>query len=282
MTPLPSIKPEYPREILDGFPPAERLAAYYGVERKFLRFASPPYSTDQQEQYALHQYASMAVTDSYGDAATVTHDDQYRKAVEILDSGVLWCDPPGLVIINSPYYFFNSSDSDPDGGAEAFLAHLLCSLALRVHQRKASSDINVNFLEMLQIDPRQYIIKPKHLLLWGVCTEHLSAYDCSKTIQFLHSFRNHTRILLTSVSDMGELLDLLHIHLSHVTALFNLDRRQEMMKDEARKAKLTKKSKPKPKRQPIEKTTTTSKKTASKKTKTVQKASREKDSNKGI
>lgn len=244
MIPLPSIKPVYPQEILSVFPPAERMAAHYGVDRRFLRFASPPYSTDSEEQYSLHQYSTLRITDSYGDAVTVTHDEQYESAKNLINSGVLWCEPAGLIIINSPHYFFKSTDKDPDGGAEAFLAHLLCSLAHRVAARKVSG-IEVNFLETMALDHvRGYAFKPKHLLIWGVCTEHFNSYECQKTIQFLHTFRHYTRILLTSVTDMGELLDRLHLHINHATCLFNLDPREEMLK-ETRQAKLTKKAKPK-------------------------------------
>lgn len=277
MIPLPNIKPIYPPEVLSKFSPPERMAAHYGVDQRFLRFASPPYTTDPEEMYSLHQYSTLRVTDVYGDVKTITHAEQYDAAKKLLDSGMLWCAPAGVIIINSPYYFFNSSDKDPDGGAEAFLAHLLCSLAHRVANRKVR-DIEVNYLETMSLDHgRGFHMKPKHLLLWGVCTEHFNSYECQKTIHFLHTFRHHTRILLTSVSDMGELLERLHLHVDHVTCLFNLDRRQEMLNEEAKKSKLTKKSKPKAKKETTKKATTKkagTKKATNKKTKTVQRATK--------
>jgi hypothetical protein len=286
MIALPNIKPSYPQEILNVLPPAERMAANYGVDRRFLRFASPPYVTSDDEQYALHQYTTMRIVDAYGDVTEIGHDVQYEAAKSMLDSGVLWGAPAGVIVINSPYYFFNSSDKDPDGGAEAFLAHLLCSLAHRVANRTVSG-INVNYLETMSLDhSREYALKPKHLLIWGVCTEHFNSYDCQKTIQFLHTFRHYTRILLTSVTDMGELLTKLHLHVSNVTHLFNLDRRMEMVKEEQRQVRLTKKKRPstksrEPKPTKIEEEnlpTTVKRATAKKKkTKTVQRKAKSRD-----
>jgi hypothetical protein len=279
MLPLPSVKPTYPEEILRVLPPAERLAAHYGVERKFLRFASPPYVTDSMEQYSLHQYSTIQVTDAYEKSMTVTYEDQYKYIETLLSGGVLWSEPAGLIIINSPRYFFNSSDKDPDGGAEAFLSHLLCSLAFRVATRKAPG-VDVNFLETMQLDySRGYHLKPRHLLLWGVCTEHFNPYDCQKTIQFLFAFRQHTRILLTSVLDMGELLDRLHLHLDSVTYIFNLDKRQNLYEEEIIRSKMSKKPKPQPKvKKAVVKKTTKKKATRSvKKTKVTKVVNKKKE-----
>ena len=227
MIPLPSVKPTYSQELLSTLSPAERLAAFYGVEKKFLRFASSEYTSDPEEQYNLHHFNTIHVNSLY-EKRIVTYDDQFKNALELLSSGHLWSNPSGLIIINSPNYLFDGSTKEPDRGPDAFLAHLICSLAFRVVNRKAPTTVEVNFLEIMQLEhSKGYLLKPEHLFVWGPITDHFGSYDCNKTIQFLFSFRNYTRILLTSTKELGALLDRLHINLEYVTYIFNLDVKKE-------------------------------------------------------
>jgi hypothetical protein len=226
MLPLPSVKPTYPIEYLNTLSPSERQAAFYGVEKRFIRFASTEYISDPQEQYNLHHFNTIHI-DSFGTKTTISYDEQFKNALTLLDSGLLWSEPSGLIVINSPNYLFDGTAKEPDRGPDAFLAHLICSLAHRVVNRKAPS-IDVNFLEIMQLDhAKGYQLKPNHLLIWGPITDHFGSYDCNKTVQFMFSFRNHTRILLTSTKDMGALLDKLHINVEHISYLFNLDVKKE-------------------------------------------------------
>jgi len=213
MIPLPSVKPVYDQEVLNTMGPSERQAAFYGVDRRFLRFASSEYISDVDEHYNLHQYSTINFS-----GITITYDEQFTNVKKLLNSGMLWSDPAGVIIINSPSYFFDGGQ-----GAEAFLSHLICSLAHRVVTRKAPA-LDVNFLEVMQLDhTKTYQLKPRHLLVWGPVTDHFSSYDFNKTIQFLFSFRNYTRILLTSTQDMESLLSQLKMHVNHAAYYFNFN-----------------------------------------------------------
>lgn len=219
MIPLPSVKPQYAQEDLDKLTPVCRLAAYYGVQSKFLYFADPEYLDDKEEMYSIHKFASFNVVCEGGDRIKLDPEDQFKNALDLINNGDLWS--ASTIIINAPNYVFNGVGDSK--GAEGFLSHLLCSLASRVVKRKAPS-VEVNFLEIMQIDhTKGYHIKPKHILIWGPCTEHFNAYDCNRTIQFLFSFRNHTKILLTSTTDLGAFLEKFHLSLDAVSYVFNLD-----------------------------------------------------------
>lgn len=225
--PLPSVRPVYEQKMLDTLSPAERQAAFYGVEKRFLRYASKEYIEDPQEQYNLHHFNTIRI-EGYYETITIPHDVQFNHALELLNSGHLWCDPPALIVINAPNYLFDGTAKEMDRGPDAFLAHLVCSLAYRTMNRKAPSDVAVNFLECMQLNHVDgYILKPRHLLVWGPVTDHFNSYDYNKTVQFLFSFRNYTRILLTSTKNLGELLGKLHINLAHVTYYFNFDVKKE-------------------------------------------------------
>jgi len=200
-------------------PGAERQAANYGVEKVFLKFASPEFTADEQMQYKMHKYSTLTIVNKFNKRVIVHHDTQFTNALSLLDSGHLWCEPPGLIIINSPHYIFDK-ESGRDYGSNGFLAHLLCSLAFRV-SKCVTRDLEVNFLDFAQLDVTQYKLKKRHVLIWGPITEHFSSYDYNKAIQFLSSFRNHTRILMTSVTDLGAILDNLHVNIDAVTHVFN-------------------------------------------------------------
>ena len=219
MIPLPSVKPQYQQEELDKLSPVCRLAAYYGVQPKFLYFAEPEYLNDKEEMYSIHKFASFNVVCAGGDRIKLYSEDQFKNALDLINNGDLWSS--STIIINAPNYVFNGAKDT--SGLESFLSHLLCSLAYRVQQRKAPS-VEVNFLEIMQIDhTKGYHIKPRHVLIWGPCTEHFNAYDCNRTIQFLFSFRNHTKILLTSTPDLGAFLEKFHLSMDAVSYVFNLE-----------------------------------------------------------
>lgn len=226
--PLPSVKPEYTQEFIESLSPTERFAAAYGVEKKFLRYATPDYTSDPQEQYSIHGYSTISVAGIYN-RVTVRHDEQFNNALKLLDSGQLWSNPAGIIIVNSPYHLFGTGiDRDKvDRSPEGFVSHLICSLASRIAKR-ISPEVYVNFLEVMQLDhSKQYQTKPRHLLVWGPITDHFSSYDYNKTIQFLFAFRNHTRILVTSTQDLGTLLTKLRMDTDAVTYFFNFDVNKE-------------------------------------------------------
>jgi len=216
LPPLPSNR--IPLDV-NTFPAgAERQAASYGVEKMFLKFATPEFTSDEKTQYALHNYSTITIASKFK-RVTIHHDEQFKNALSLLDSGHLWCEPPGLIIINSPYYLFDGV-SGRDHGPEGFLSHLICSLAFRV-AKCVTSNMAVNFLDVTQLDVKQYTLKERHVLIWGPITEHFSSYDYNKAIQFLYSFRNYTRILVTSTTDLGAILDNMHVSIDAVTHVFN-------------------------------------------------------------
>lgn len=243
MLPLPSNKARYRDEMLNNLTPTERqAAAVYGVGKQFLKFASEEFISDKYEQYEIHKFHSVLVVQ---DDIKIQRSslEQLNDVMELLDSGILWCDPAGLIIINSPCFLFEG-DKDPYSGPIGFFNHLLCSLAYRVVQGKTPArNIEVNLLETMQIDlSKDYHLKPEHLLLYGPITEHSSAYDYTKAIQFLFTFRNYTRILLTSTYDLGELLSLLKVHINNVSYFFNFGLPREVIPTTKTKTKTQEKT----------------------------------------
>lgn len=230
MLPLPSVKPNYDKDTSTAdwkeastWSQAEATAIRYGVDKKFIHFASTAYTSEPEEHYGIHKFKNAHVSSPGFDPIDITTDEQYKNALKLLDDGTLWSKPPGVIVINSPYYLFNSTAAEPARGPDGFLAHLLCSLAHRTSSRKAPS-VDVNFMELMQLDfSKEYKFNPRHLLVWGPCTNHFNSFDCNKTIQFLFSFRHYTRILLTSTSDLGELLARFHMSSVHASYIFNLD-----------------------------------------------------------
>ena len=89
------------------------------------------------------------------------------------------------------------------------------------------TSINVNFLGTTFLDRKDYQTIAQHLLIWGPVTDLASDHDCARTIQFLFSYRDHTRLLLTSTKDVGALLERLRINASYVSYFFNLDADKE-------------------------------------------------------
>ncbi len=243
MTQLPSIATLYTRDIARS--PAENQAAYFGVEKQFLFFARQDYVNDSREQYDIHDYASLSITNKVGESLVVEQGEQANKALELLDSGCLWCDKPGLIIINSPHYIFNGNSSvDVSRGALGFLAHILCSLAHRVVSNKVPRDIEVNFLETMSLDyAKSYTINQRHLLVWGPISDNSGAYELHKTTQLLFSFRSHTKILLTSTTDLGSLLDSIKVHIKYVDYYFNFNEKPIVEVLKKRKTRAVKKIK---------------------------------------
>ena len=167
MIDLPSVKPTYSDDMKVGLSPTQcQAGSNYGVERRFLHFASQEYLSDPDEQYRLHHYNTLIVKNQYGQIK-VTHDEQFKNALDLINNGMLWCQPPGIIVINSPHYFFDSSPTEKDRSAEAFLAHLLCSLAHRTMTIKPARHTHVHFLEIMQLDhSRGYRQNERQLLIW--------------------------------------------------------------------------------------------------------------------
>jgi len=236
---LPKINiPKYTENELQSLPEAARFAAQCGVEPRYLKFANPEFTDDPTEQYAIHPFSTLYIHNERAQKI-VTYDEQYKNALKLIDSGMLWCKPSGLIIINSPYTFFDAqewfttkdldNDPSPFTGAMGFLSHLICSLSHRVHKRvlfKKSGvlSINVNFFSTTFFDRKDYFTGDQHLLVWGPVTELTGDYEFSKTMQFLFAYRNHTRVLLTSTQDMGALLSRLRINADYVSYFFNFDK----------------------------------------------------------
>ena len=222
----------YSPEFLATLNPTQRQAAtVYGVERRFLHFATPEYTSDVDEQYAIHQFCTLTATGLYT-RLVHSHDVQSANALKLLNSGHLWSEPASIIVINASNYLFSGSQEekekekkkDGDRGMDGFIAHLLCSLAHRVVNRKSPNDLKVSYLETMQLDhSKGYQLSPHHVLIWGPITDYFNSYDYNKTIQFLYSFRNYTRILMTVTKDIGELLGKLHINVDRISYFFNLN-----------------------------------------------------------
>lgn len=218
--PLPNLKQPYSDSWLNTLPPApsaQRLAAsVYGVEPHFLFFASPEHVADPEENYRNHRYSTL-----YIGSDVIHHSDQFKNSLTLVDSGILWSNPSGLIIINSPRFLFEDKASE---GAEGFLSHLLCSLAHRVAITRKAPTVTVNFLETMQLDHAGgYRMNDRHLLVWGPISDHSPSYEINKTIQFLFTFRRHSKILITTTQDMRALLYNLRINPGRVDYYFNFD-----------------------------------------------------------
>jgi len=213
---LPSVKRLYSDNEMAELQHTQQTAARFGVEPKFLKFASLESVSDPQEEYTMHNYSTIHIGNK-----TVFHDEQFTNALALLDSGHLWCAPPSIIVINAPEHLFGDTAKEPFRGPIGFLSHLICSLAYRVSNLKAPA-VTVNFMDPAGVDhSKGYTIKPRHLLVWGPVTDHFHAFDYNKTIQFLYHFRTHTRVLQTSTKDMGALLANLRIDVEHVAYFFN-------------------------------------------------------------
>jgi len=239
---LPQLnKCTYSPEMLAALNLAQQEAAdAYGVARKFLHFATPEFMADPQEQYGLHNYCTITAAGIYT-KLVVSYDEQIQNALQLRTSGHLWSEPASIIVVNSPNYLFDGSAKEPDKGAEGFIAHLLCSLAYRAMILKSVPfNIAVNYLGTAQLDySKEYRLNPRHLLIWGPVSDHFNSYDYNKTIQFLHTFHNYTRILITSTKDIGELLGKLSVNVTHISHFFNFDsnREEEPVKKRTVKAK---------------------------------------------
>lgn len=249
MQSLPNVgKIAYSEDFLSKLSPAERQAASYGAEKRFLYFARKETIEAPNEGYDVHCYRTLRAVNTVN-KLTIPGNEQCQKAVEFLDSGILWSDPAGIIVLNSPDYIFTGKEHDAALGVEGFLSHLFCSLAYRAVVTRKASGIEVNYLETTQLDHnREYNMKQRHLLIWGPVTDHFNSFDYNKTIQFLFKFRNHTRILLTSTPDVGELLAKLKVNVDRVSYFFNFDATKE--EGESPDTKKAAKGK-KPKKEPI-------------------------------
>lgn len=235
----------YSEEVLNSFVGAKRLAASYGVEEKFLALATPEYLNDPTEQYGLHTYSTLDVQCAHT-RITIPHNVQETNALQLLDSGMLWSLPAGLIVVNSPYVLDGDSQ-DPYACADGFIAHLVCSLAHRIATRKGTAKrIEVRYLETMSLElSRGYDLSQKHTLIFGPVTDYFLHSDLNNAVQFLHAFRHHTRILQTATRDLGALLERIHVNPKHVNYFFNFDVRadaQIAVKQEAHK-KLERKEK---------------------------------------
>ena len=234
MSDLPNMKPQvYSKNEESEFEQKGRAlacAARYGVERKFLKFATPEYLECKNERYDLHNFAPLLVGDE-----VISPEEQLINALYLLDSGHLWCDPPTIIIINSPRYVFD--DDDADKGVDCFLSHILCSLANRainpIHTdgRLIKRSPTVNFLGSAIDIKENYKVNERHLFVWGtVVVDHYGDFDYLKTIRFLSAFKSHTKILLTCAKDMGKMLELLKINPKKVAFFFNLDDEKDSLR----------------------------------------------------
>ena len=251
MQTLPNVgKITYSEDFLSKLSPAERQAAYYGVEKRFLYFARKETIEAPNEGYDVHCYRTLRAANTFN-KLTLPGSEQCQKAIELLGSGLLWSEPAGIIVLNSPDFIFTGKEHDAALGIDGFLAHLVCSLAHRVVVTRKASGVDVNYLETTSLDHnRDYHIKQRHLLIWGPVTDHFSAFDCNKTVQFLFTFRNHTRILLTSTPDVGELLAKLKVNIDRVSYFFNFEATKEEGESPDTK-KAAKSRKPKKETKPI-------------------------------
>lgn len=236
--PLPNVaKSSYPEGFKDSLPhySAERLSVVYGVPEKYVKYASAEYTSAPDENYGIHKLKTLRFG---GGISDIPHDVQYRNVLKLLDSGQLWGSPPSLIVINSPHIIDVTDEID------SFLSHLMCSLAHRIIQRKAPRDLDINYLETMQLDHTKHTPSEKNLIIWGPVTDSVGNYECLKTTQLLYSFRRHTRILLTSTVDMVSLLSSFKVSRHGVTYFFNLDSEYEEAPVE--RVKTTKSPKAKP------------------------------------
>lgn len=222
--PIPSLKPvNHPQEFIDKLSSAKRMAAMWGVPAKYLHYADDSYTKNEAgESYEIYRYDNaQANVIGYG-SFPYLYDKQFADAVAMLDSGVLWSSPPGLIIINTPYFLFDTECMTD------FLSHVLCSLAFRITSRKAPN-LAINFLETLDLDLRHhYFNHNPHLLIYGPIHDHFSYKEYSKVIKFLWQFRRYTRIILTCTADLGNLMHNLKVSPNYVTHLFNLNSNDEL------------------------------------------------------
>jgi len=228
--PLPNVgKVTYSDAYLSTLSPTERHSLYWGVEKQFLYLASKEYLEAQDEQYGIHNYKTLHATNAHA-KLLVDHETQFKNALELLGSGHLWCDPASIIVLNSQDYLLEGRAKDAVRGVDGFLAHLLCSLAYRAITRKCPR-VEVNYLETMALDHNKgYKMEERQVLIWGPITDHFNSFEYNKTVQFLYTFRHHTRILLTCTPDIGELLAKLKVNIDRVSYFFNFSACKEEVK----------------------------------------------------
>lgn len=218
--PLPSSKPcEYSaNEVIDiGKRSAPQgMAASFGLPRKYLPMAE----RITKEDFAEHKFKSMDLGVAQGELVQLSASLQQEKVQELIEG---WPTEHPLIIINAfPHVFLGSQESSTS--VEHFLYHLLAAFANKATQMKSLSGADVGFLWLMSLElQKMYALRPNHLLVWGVLTAEPSAWDLSKTYQFLLNFAAYTRILLTSADNLALLLDKLRISPSYIDYIFNLN-----------------------------------------------------------
>lgn len=217
--PLPSSKPcEYTaNEVQDigRLSAAQGLAAAFGIPRKFLSLTEKI----SREDFSQHRFQGVEFPLSKDEMVHLPVALQQEKVMELVEG---WPTEHPLVVINSyPHVFIGAQNASTS--VEHFLYHLLSALAVKAAQMRTLSGVDVSFLWLMQLEfQRMYLLKPNHVLVWGVLTENPGSYDLSKTSQFLLNFTSYTRILLTSAPDVAQLLDKLRVSPSYVDYIFNM------------------------------------------------------------
>jgi len=217
--PLPSSKPcDYSaNEVIDigKVSAPQGMAASFGLPRKYL----PLSERIAKEDFAEHKFKQMDFVVSQGELVQLSAALQQEKVQELIEG---WPTEHPLIIINAfPHVFLGSQESSTS--VEHFLYHLLAAFANKATQMKSLSGADVGFLWLMNLElQKMYALRPNHALVWGILTEDPSAWDLSKTYQFLLNFSAYTRILLTSANNLAALLDKLRISPSYVDYIFNL------------------------------------------------------------
>jgi len=224
---LPNCGAKYSDDILDTFAGARRRAATFGVGEKYLALTSDDYLKDPVEQYDIHNYATLDIQGTHT-RITVPYAVQRENALHILDNGILWAMPSGIIVVNSPYVLDGNS-KEPFFGADGFIAHLICSLAHRISVRKGTAkQIEVSYLNANSLDfSREYDLVRKHTVVLGPITDYFLSSDFNSAIQTLHILKHHTIILHTATKDLGALLEKMRINVSSVDYFFNFDVRSD-------------------------------------------------------
>lgn len=192
------------------------MAASFGIPKRFLPLAEKT----TKEDFAQHRFKALDFVVAQGELVQLSAQLQTEKVLELVDD---WPQEHPLIIINAfPHVFLGSQECS--SSVEHFLYHLLGAFANKATQSKTLSGADVSFLWLMNLElHKMYALKANHALVWGVLTEDPSAWDLSKTYQFMLNFSAYTRIILTSANNLAALLDKLRISPSYVDYIFNLD-----------------------------------------------------------
>ena len=226
MLPLPTIKFPYTADELAGLPTAKGLAAQMGCPRRLLWLADKT----AVEDFRIHDYASVVVTDKSGRQHEITPARQLEQAQSLVE-GPLWGEPAALIVIN-----MNQLES-----GERFLYHLL---GLVAHRRVETRNLRLDFSFMgaAEVEPfKGYLSKPNHVVAWGPLSGHATGHRHQQALEFLTGFTHHTRILLLAADDIPDMFDRLRLCSDQVPYCFNLgskhDRRAATRKEKQGKPK---------------------------------------------